>query len=27
LAAKTYESGLHLAGDPPPPITCEGSLD
>jgi LuxR family maltose regulon positive regulatory protein len=26
LAAKTYESGLHLAGDPPPPITCEGFL-
>ncbi|MEZ4640171.1 MAG: LuxR C-terminal-related transcriptional regulator [Caldilineaceae bacterium] len=26
LAAKTYESGLHLAGDPPPPVTCEGFL-
>ena len=26
LAAKTYESSLHLAGDPPPPITCEGFL-
>jgi LuxR family maltose regulon positive regulatory protein len=26
LAAKTYESGLYLAGDPPPPITCEGFL-
>ena len=26
LAAKTYESSLRLAGDPPPPITCEGFL-
>ena len=26
LAAKTYESSLQLAGDPPPPITCEGFL-
>ncbi len=26
LAAKTYESGLQLAGDPPPPVTCEGFL-
>ena len=26
LAAKTYENSLHLAGDPPQPIACEGFL-
>jgi len=26
LATKTYKSSLHLAGDPPQPITCEGFL-
>ena len=26
LATKTYENSLHLAGDPPQPITCEGFL-